>query len=93
MIDKERIKHLAKLAKLKLSEEEVDKLTEDLKNILNYVEKINELELEEIEPLINLLEGLELREDQKANFNSSEIANQFPEKENNYLKVPKILEK
>ncbi|MER3581523.1 MAG: Asp-tRNA(Asn)/Glu-tRNA(Gln) amidotransferase GatCAB subunit C, partial [Patescibacteria group bacterium] len=63
MIDKEKVKHLALLARLTLNDEEIEALTKDLNNILNYVEKINELNLEGLEPLYNLLEELPLRED------------------------------
>lgn len=94
MITKEQIEHLAKLAKLKLDEKEVSKLTADLTKILNYVEKINELELRDLEPMISILEKLELRNDEVVYPHQvQEIINQFPERENNYLKVPKILEK
>lgn len=94
MITKEQIEHLAKLAKLKLDEKEVSKLTADLTKILNYVEKINELELRDLEPMISILEKLELRNDEVVYPRQvPEIINQFPERENNYLKVPKILEK
>lgn len=93
MISKEEIEHLAKLAHLKLSSEEIEKLSHDLNKILNYIEKIQELELENLEPLINILEKLKARQDLPQSFENQEIVNNFPEKENNYLKVPKILEK
>jgi aspartyl-tRNA(Asn)/glutamyl-tRNA(Gln) amidotransferase subunit C len=93
MITKEQIEHLAKLARLKLSEDEIEKLSQDLTKILAYVEKINELNLENIEPLTNILEKLDLREDEPESKDNSAIINNFPEKEDNYLKVPKILEK
>ncbi len=96
MISREQIKHLAKLARLKLSEEEIESLAEDLSKILNYVKKIEELNLENIEPLTSIIDKLEFREDEEKERDSEErekIINNFPQKENNYLKVPKILEK
>ena len=93
MLEREKIEHLAKLARLKLKEEEIQKLTQDLNRILAYVEKINELKLEDLDPLVNILEKLDLRKDIAKEFNFEEIIKNFPEKENNYLKVPKILEK
>ena len=101
MITKEKILHLAQLARLQLNEEEIQKLTEDLNKILNYVEKINELNLKEIEPLINIIDELPFREDKILDENDikkieeirEKIIENFPQKENNYLKVPKILEK
>jgi aspartyl-tRNA(Asn)/glutamyl-tRNA(Gln) amidotransferase subunit C len=96
MITKEQIEHLAKLARLKLNEEEIKSLTEDLNKILNYVKKIEELNLNNFETLTNIIEKLELRNDEPLDNNKEErekILANFPRKENNYLKVPKILEK
>jgi len=93
MITKNQIEHLAKLARLKLSEDEIEKISQDLTKILAYVEKINELDLGNIELLTNILEKLDLREDKPEPKDNSLIINNFPEKEDNYLKVPKILEK
>lgn len=91
MIDKEKIKHLALLARLNLSEEEIERLTSHLKRILEYVEKINELNLDN-EPLINLMEKQDLREDEvEESENKNKIINNFPQKDGNYLRVPKIL--
>lgn len=93
MIDKEKIKHLAHLSRLTLNEKEIEKLSQDLKKILDYVEKIKKINLENVEPLINITENLEMREDKEIPQDSKDIISNFPEKENNYLKVPKILEK
>ncbi len=96
MITKEQIKNLAKLARLKLSDEEIESLAEDLSKILNYVKKIEELNLENIEPLTSIIDKLEFREDEERKGDDEErekIINNFPQRENNYLKVPKILEK
>jgi len=101
MITKEKILHLAQLARLRLNEEEIQKLTEDLNKILNYVEKIQELNLKETDPLINIIDRLPFREDKILDENDikkieeirEKIIENFPQKENNYLKVPKILEK
>jgi len=101
MITNEQILHLAELARLKLTEDEIEKLTKDLNKILNYVEKINELNLKDIEPLTNIIEKLPLREDEvldeedikKIEGINEKIIKNFSQKEGNYLKVPKILEK
>jgi len=92
MIDQEKVKHLALLARLKLSEAELEKLTSDLEKILNYVRKIEEINLEEYDPLINLLEAQRLREDEVSSSSSIDLIKQnFPEEDNGYLRVPKIL--
>jgi len=101
MITKEQILHLAELARLKLKDDEIEKLTQDLNKILSYVEKIQELNLKDIEPLTNILERLPLREDEILGEEErklieeirEKIIKNFPKKEGSYLKVPKILEK
>jgi aspartyl-tRNA(Asn)/glutamyl-tRNA(Gln) amidotransferase subunit C len=101
MINKEQVLHLAKLARIQLKDDEIEKLIQDLNKILNYVEKIQELDLENIEPLVNIVEKLPLRKDNILSEEEIEELNEireiiiknFPQKEGNYLKVPKILEK
>lgn len=92
MLDKEKLKHYAFLARLTLSEEELETFSLQLQKILDYVSKINELDLTDFEPLTNLLPSLPLREDNpQESFNREHIIKNFPDKEGNYLKVPKIL--
>lgn len=96
MIDREKIKYLAKLAYLDLNDDEIDSLTLDISKILSYVSKIDELKfLSELESMTNVIEKIELREDEISmiDFSYEQIIKNFPEKENNYLKVPKILDK
>jgi aspartyl-tRNA(Asn)/glutamyl-tRNA(Gln) amidotransferase subunit C len=92
MLDKEKLKHYAFLARLTLSEEELETFSLQLQKVLDYVSKINELDLTDFEPLTNLLPSLPLREDKpEESKNREDIINNFPDKEGNYLKVPKIL--
>ena len=48
-ITKEQVKHVAKLARLKLSEEELVSSTKELSSILDYMEKLNELDTSDVE--------------------------------------------
>jgi aspartyl-tRNA(Asn)/glutamyl-tRNA(Gln) amidotransferase subunit C len=65
MIDREQVLHVAKLARLKLSEEEVERMSGELSAILEHVDNINELDLEGVEPTTHVvpLENV-LREDE-----------------------------
>ena len=56
MIDREQVLHIARLARLKLSEEEVEKMAGELPAILDHIEKINELDLEDVEPTSHVVE-------------------------------------
>jgi aspartyl-tRNA(Asn)/glutamyl-tRNA(Gln) amidotransferase subunit C len=65
MIDREQVLHVARLARLRLAEDEVERMSGELSSILDHIEKINELDLEDVEPTSHVIE-LEnvLREDE-----------------------------
>jgi aspartyl-tRNA(Asn)/glutamyl-tRNA(Gln) amidotransferase subunit C len=50
VIDREQVLHVARLARLKLTDQEVEKMATELSGILEHVEHINELDLENVEP-------------------------------------------
>lgn len=56
MIDREQVLHVAKLARLRLSGEEVDRLAPELTAILEHVAKMDELELDGVEPTSHVVE-------------------------------------
>jgi aspartyl-tRNA(Asn)/glutamyl-tRNA(Gln) amidotransferase subunit C len=64
MIDREQVLHVAKLARLRLSDDEVERMAGELSKILEYVETMNELELEGVEPTSHVVDLTNvLRED------------------------------
>ena len=56
MIDREQVLHVAKLARLKLSNAEVERMTGELSNILEHVERMDELDLDGVEPTSHVVE-------------------------------------
>jgi aspartyl-tRNA(Asn)/glutamyl-tRNA(Gln) amidotransferase subunit C len=56
MIDREQVLHVARLARLRLTEEEIGQMTGDLSTILDHVEKIGELDLDGVEPTSHVVE-------------------------------------
>jgi aspartyl-tRNA(Asn)/glutamyl-tRNA(Gln) amidotransferase subunit C len=56
MIDRAQVLHVARLARLRLSEEEVDRMAGEMSTILEHVETMNELDLEGIEPTTHVVE-------------------------------------
>jgi aspartyl-tRNA(Asn)/glutamyl-tRNA(Gln) amidotransferase subunit C len=50
VIDREQVLHVAKLARLKLSEEEVERMTGELSHILEHVDRIAQMDLDGVEP-------------------------------------------
>jgi aspartyl-tRNA(Asn)/glutamyl-tRNA(Gln) amidotransferase subunit C len=93
-IDKAHVKHIAKLSRLEMTEEEVERFSEQLSSIVGYIEKLNELETESVEPLAHCLEIHNVfREDVvKESFGVESALSNAPQRVNGYFKVPKILD-
>jgi aspartyl-tRNA(Asn)/glutamyl-tRNA(Gln) amidotransferase subunit C len=64
VIDREQVLHVAKLARLRLTDDEVERMAGELSKILEYVETMNELDLEGVEPTSHVVDLTNvLRED------------------------------
>ena len=90
-VDKKLVEHVAKLARIKISEEEKEEFTSQFDSILNFFSKIDEINTENIEPAfqpINLKNVL--REDEVKEFDWDPLAN-TKHKENKYFKGPRIV--
>ena len=93
-ITKQEVEHVAKLARLELSEQEKEKVTDQLSNILTYIEKLNELDTTAVEPTSHVLDiNNVMRDDVPGTSLPQEraLAN-APEKAAGHYKVPKIIE-
>jgi len=89
------VDHIAKLAKLKFSDAEKEKLQTELNSILGYIDKLNELNLENVEPLENVNDTENVfREDVTGeSLTKEEALKNAPDKTDNFFKVPKVLDK
>ncbi len=56
MIDREQVLHVARLARLRLTDDEVERMSSELSTILDHIEKINELDLDGVEPTSHVVE-------------------------------------
>ena len=56
MIDRDQVLHVARLARLRLTDDEVTRMSSELSTILDHIEKINELDLEGVEPTSHVVE-------------------------------------
>ncbi len=93
-IDKDKIKHVAKLARISLDEKKTDSLTKDLSSIFKFIEQLNELDTKKVEPLASILnEPLRSRDDE---INDGKIKDQIlensPKKNEEFFIVPKVVE-
>ena len=57
-LDKEKIKHVAKLARISVNEDKVNSLTKDLNSIFRFIEQLNELNTDKVEPLTSILKSI-----------------------------------
>ncbi len=99
-ISEEEVKHIAYLARIKLSDEEVKMYTKQLETILEYMDKLNELDTKNIEPvshIISVLKNTNLqcnyREDEaKDSGLQEEILSITPDRVGKFFKVEKVIE-
>ena len=93
-LDTNTINKIAKLARIKLSDEEAKDLLKDMNSILDWVEQLNEVNTDSIEPLANISSStLPQRKDESKDINSSdEILQNSPDKLEGYFAVPKVVE-
>lgn len=92
MITKEDVKHVAKLARLELTEEEIDKYSTQLGSILEYVQQMNEVDTTGIEPMPHAIPLTNvMREDVvKYEQTKEELMKNAPYEEDGFFRVPKI---
>ncbi len=92
-----QVEHIAKLARIEVTEKEKEKFTKELSSILDYVEQLNKIDTLKIEGMSQVT-GLKnvIREDlsirDKRQETRNKILKQTPAKKGDYYKVPKILE-
>ena len=92
-ISKEEVLHIAKLASLKIKEEEIEEYRKNLQDILNFANIINSVDTDGLEETNGASANINfLREDEVKNFeNSKSLMENAPEQENNMFKIPKVL--
>jgi aspartyl-tRNA(Asn)/glutamyl-tRNA(Gln) amidotransferase subunit C len=93
-IDKDKIKHTAKLARISLDEKKIDNLSKDLSNIFKFIEKLNKVNTDNVKPLSSILDSsLRTREDKVTDGNKrDEILKNAPNKNEDFFIVPKVIE-
>jgi len=93
-ISKDDVIHVAELARLEFGEDEIQKFTDQLGNILEYIEKLSELDTEGVEPTSHVLDiSTPLREDRVEEWITPEEALQnAPEREDDFFTVPKVID-
>ena len=97
-LTEKEVRYVADLANLRFSDEEVRKLAHDLDGILKHMDKLNELDTSNVEPMAQVLYSAEetatLREDRERPPLGDDLAlANAPQKGAGYFKVPRVIER
>lgn len=95
MISKKEVQHIAKLARLGLSEKEMEEMQKELSAILDYIKKLKEVDISGVDFFISSgkLKNVmrEDKEDEKSKLKNKKLLELAPEEKGGYLKVKQIL--
>ncbi len=93
MVDRDWVRKVAHLARLKLSEDEVELFSRQLGDILSFVQQLEELDTSKVEPYIQKVEETPMREDKPGEtLPQEEALKNAPEREDGFFVVPRIVE-
>jgi aspartyl-tRNA(Asn)/glutamyl-tRNA(Gln) amidotransferase subunit C len=93
-ITRKEVDHVARLARLELSEDEKETMTRQLDRILGYVDKLNELDTSTVEPTSHVIPMLNvMREDEvRPSLAPDDAMSNAPDREDACFRVPRIIE-
>ena len=93
-IDLKTVKHISKLSRISIDDQKAKKLEKDLNSIFKWIEQLNELNTDKVEPLTSIAETkLRLRKDKILSENiRDEILKNSPKDNKDYFVVPKVVE-
>jgi len=94
MLNKSEVQKIASLARIEITDEEAEKYSKELSDILGFVEKLNEVDTEDVEPIAHITGAKNrIREDrviEASNETKDGIINNFPEKKDKFDKVKAV---
>ena len=93
-IDLKTIKHISKLSRISVDDEKAKKLAGDLNSIFDFIEKLNKLNTDKVEPLTSVAETtLKFRSDEvQSNDIKKQILKNSPEENDDFFVVPRVVE-
>jgi aspartyl-tRNA(Asn)/glutamyl-tRNA(Gln) amidotransferase subunit C len=94
-ISEETVDHIAHLARLEFEGEKKTAIKADLERIVDFMDKLQEVETGDVEPLIYMTEEVNrLRDDEpKVTLTQEEALKNAPKKDSDYFRIPKVLDK
>ena len=93
-VSSQQVRHIAKLARIGMSDAEIEALVPELNNILGWVEQLSEVDTDGVEPLATVIDQkLRLRDDVIIEGNNrDEILANAPDAQHGFFAVPKVIE-
>ncbi len=93
-IDKKTVDEIAHLARLEFEDAAKDEIINDMNRMLAFVDKLNELNTDGVEPLIYMNEDVDVMRDDvaKTTVTQQEALKNAPKKDSDYFKVPKVID-
>ncbi len=93
-ISKENVKHVARLSRLEFKEKELEGFTEKFASVIEYVEKLKEVDTEGVEPTYHVHPIKNIMRDDKMgkSLDRKKVLQNAPDKENGYFKIPRVLD-
>ena len=93
-IDKSTVKYVAHLARIRLDDQELDLLSRQLEDIVNFIDKLRELNVSGVKPTSHILPAKNIfREDKPVkSLDVENVLSNAPEKKDNFFLVPKVIE-
>jgi aspartyl-tRNA(Asn)/glutamyl-tRNA(Gln) amidotransferase subunit C len=94
LISEETVRHIALLSRLEFSDAEIHRFAGDLNEILGFVEKLKELDTEDVEPTTHALRQVNVYRDDivQPSLTSEQVLANAPESEAGHFKVPQIIQ-
>ena len=92
MITIKDVEHVAKLARLELTEDEKEKFTRQLGDVLKYVEQMNEVDTTDVKPMAHAFDMVNVMREDEVVYEQTkkELMKNAPDEEEGFFKVPKI---
>ena len=93
-VSTQQVRHIAKLARIAMSDDEIERLAPELNNILGWIEQLGEVDTDGVEPLTAVIDQkLRLRDDvvNDGNIRAEVLAN-APDAQHGFFAVPKVIE-
>ncbi len=92
-IDADKVRHIGKLSRIELTDEQVDQFGQQLSDILVYFDKLQELDTENVEPMVHAVElSNVLAEDElRQSLSPADALANAPDRDGDFFKVPKVI--